>query len=165
MKKQQGKSRMSKRFALVGAELPEQDVHSNYERTTSLRNALIKEGFSFVGVQNVSKGRISQMFLVTEITEIVVPQLIAIAKDCGQKALLIADENLNMEVVSTTSKERKLLGKFKSATKASASLAQFYITFIENGTSYYFVTPNKRTNHGQDSTNGIIQAASTNRPG
>ncbi len=152
------------RFALLGAELLKQDVYSNYSRTCNLRNDLIKEGFGFVGVQNVAGARISQMFLVTGITDENEAKVIAIAKNYGQKALLISNIVGNMEVVLTDenkSKGRTLLGKLKSVDKASASLAQFYIIFDENGQRYYYTTSsttNRKEQRGKaNSSNARIQ--------
>lgn len=125
------------KFALIGAELPEQDVHSNYARTCELRNELVKKGLTFVGVQNISSTKKCQLFFVTISDE---TEVIALAKEFGQKAVLISDENRSMEAVSTKSNGRTSLGRFQAVTKAAAEKAKFHITFQEDGKTYYYVT-------------------------
>lgn len=150
------------KFALLGAELLKQDVYSNYSCTSNLRNDLIKEGLSFVGVQNVKGKRTSQLFLVTGITDENEARIIALARNYGQKALLISDNVGNLEVVQTNvnkSNKRTSLGKLKSVSKASASLAQFYIMFEENGKRYYYTTTKRAKSGNESSTNPRVQGS------
>lgn len=142
------------KFALIGAELPGLDVHSNYQRTSELRNELIKKGLSFVGVQNISANKKFQLFLVTFSRE---EEIISLAKIFGQKAVLISDESKNMEVVSTKTNGRTFLGKFVATTKAAAGKAKFYVTFEENGTQYYYIA-NKQGVNSANTTGTRIQS-------
>jgi hypothetical protein len=131
-------------FAIIGAELRGLDVYANYNRTSELRADLIKLGLSFVGVSNISKGVKSQLFIVTEIDE---GRAIALARRHGQKAALISDELGNIEVVSTKSKGRTKLGKFKPvSSKDIAARAAFYVTFVEDGQERFFITHMEREN-------------------
>lgn len=125
------------KFALIGAELKGLDVHSNYERTTELRNALLQKGLSFEGVQNISSGKSSQLFLVTTSD---LASIVSLAKAFSQKAVLISDEDYNMERVSVKNSDRHFLGKLTATTKADAKLSKFHLTFQEDGKQYYFVT-------------------------
>lgn len=126
------------KFALIGAELKGLDVHSNYQRTCELRNELIKNGLLFVGVQNIASNTKSQLFLIVTSDE---TQVSLIAKKFEQKAILIADEENNTEVVLVkSSKERKTLGKLVAVSKEAAKGSKFYITFTEDGKEYFYVT-------------------------
>lgn len=125
------------KFALIGAELAEHDVHTNYSRTCELRNELVKKGLAFEGVQNISSTKKYQLFLVSASDEL---EIISLAKRFGQKAVLISDEDNNMEVVSTKSNGRTFLGKFEAVDKKAAESSKFYITFQDFGKTYYYVT-------------------------
>lgn len=126
------------KFALIGAELCGLDVHTNYQRTSDLRNELVKKGLSFVGVQNISSNKKSQLFLVTSSNE---SEIISLAQNFGQKAVLVSDEKGVTEVVATTKlSQRKCLGKLTQVTKDEANKAKFHIHFTEDGQEYYYVT-------------------------
>lgn len=128
---------MNKPFALIGAELRGNDIHANYQTTNELRQDLINLGLSFVGVTNVSRAKKSQLFLVVTSDEATV---IGLAKKYNQKAILVSDSSLNMDAISVRSQGRTKLGKLTSVSEQVAKMAQFFITFEEDGKTHFYVT-------------------------
>jgi hypothetical protein len=139
------------RIVLLGAEKNGQDAHSNFQRTNELRSELLALGLSFVGVSNVSSDKKSQLFMVQTSDE---SSLVEIAARYEQKAILVMDsEKKDTEVVSTKSKGRKQLGRMVQVNKDVAVKQRFYLTFVEDGKEYFYIT--KGVEHEQGTRNGI----------
>lgn len=135
----------------MGAEKQGMDAHSNFQRTSELRTELLALGLSFVGVSNVSSCRKSQLFMVQ--TSDVAP-LVELAQKYEQKAILVVNsDNKDTEVVSTKSRGRKQLGKLVQVTKDVALKQRFYLTFVEDGKDYFYITKGVACEQG--TRNGI----------
>lgn len=127
------------RTVLLGAELKGLDAHSNYQRTNDLRSDLLKLGLSFVGISNVSTDKKSQLFMVEGVQDL--ESVKSLARKYNQGVILTLDEDKNTEVVPTKSTGRaKGLGKLVQVNKAVAVKQNFYLTFVEDGKEYFFVT-------------------------
>lgn len=144
----------------MGAEVSGLDVHTNFQRTNELRSDLLKMGLAFVGVSNVSAGKKSQLFVVSNSDE---ATMVELARKYGQKAILVADEKRNTEVVSTKSNGRTKLGHLVPVSKEVATARKFYITFIEDGKEYFYVT-NQGGVCDKRANDGIQDAAKTGTP-
>ena len=123
-------------ITIISAALSSLDFYSNTERTNELRSELIKLGHSFVGVSTVTNGNKLQSFMVTGEYS---PALLELAKKFGQSSVLYSDKERN----TIQTDKGYDIGKLYLTSKATAIKQTMYLTFVEDGKDYYFITGEK----------------------
>lgn len=124
-------------ITILSAELPNVDFHTNFARTSELRNKLLEMGLSFVGISTITETHKSQSFIV------VTPkysELLKLAREFGQKSLMVSDGDRNTIQLFTNGDQALPMGKLYLSSKDDALQQKSYMTFYEDGKQLYFVT-------------------------
>jgi hypothetical protein len=145
------------RIVLLGAEKKELDAHSNFQRTNELRSDLLALGLSIVGVSKVANTRKSQLFMVENVSDL--SPLLKLAEKYEQLSVLVMDDKRNAEALSIKNMGKtKELGVLSQVSKENVVGKKFYLTFMEDGKEYFYITKkgvicDQRTSTGNSITN------------
>lgn len=125
------------RIVIMCASLDYLDFHSNHDRTSQLREELLKMGLSFVGVKvNGVTG-----FLVSG--NLKLPRLVKLAKAFGQREIFTSDEKRDTHKINVLKpKDKVSCGALLRVAKdvKLKDEKKLNISFVENGTEFYFST-------------------------
>jgi hypothetical protein len=135
--KDRGDEMIYEPITILSAELPDFDFHTNFARTSELRNKLLEMGLNFVGISTIVEKQKSQSFIVTTSKY---SELLKLAKEFGQKSILVSDGNRNTIKLFTNGDQALPLGKLYLSSKDDALQQNLYMTFYEDGKQFYFIT-------------------------